>query len=304
MWKRHGCIFNKIKAQGPTVDVLHNKLKIYFSTRDKNNKSEISSIDVCNKDMQTVLQQNENRLITKGEFGEFDAEGVMVSCILTKDNQKYLYYIGCTQRIDVPFHNTIGLAKSIDEGETWLKCFKGPIFSTSKSQPHFLASSDVIYKDGVYHMIYTSGIGWYHVNGKIEPHYHLRHATSSNAIDWTPQDIAIDLEDGEGGMAKPCIRYINNKYYIWYCVRKNTDHKNNPENTYRIRCAVSSDLINWKKINTFNLDPDSNFKGEDIMTAYPNILFKDGMLHMYYNGNNYGDTGIFYATLDSANLTL
>ena len=52
--------------------------------------------------------------------------------IITVNNIKYLYYIGWSLRVDVPYHNNLGLAISHDNGNTWEKYSKGPVLSTSQ----------------------------------------------------------------------------------------------------------------------------------------------------------------------------
>ena len=40
-----------------------------------------------------------------------------------------------------------------------------------------------------------------------------------------------------------------------------------------------------------------NFKGQDKMRAYPNLVKLNGETFIFYNGNNYGEKGIFCAKL-------
>ena len=57
---------------------------------------------------------------------------------------KYLYYIGWTNRLDVPYHNTIGLAISNNGGKTFKKFSTGPILGTSHREPGFVGTISVM----------------------------------------------------------------------------------------------------------------------------------------------------------------
>ena len=67
---------------------------------------------------------------------------------------------------------------------------------------------------------------------------------------------------------------------------------------YRIGYAESINGVNWirkdKKIKFIN-----NLVGENKMRAYPNIVKLKGDTFMLYNGNNYGEEGIFCAKLEN-----
>ena len=79
---------------------------------------------------------------------------------------------------------------------------------------------------------------------------------------------------------------------MWYSYRSKYDFRTNIKNSYRIGFATSNDLKNWKrKDKQFNLDI-STVGWDSTMMAYPNILRIDKKLIMFYNGNNFGKTGL------------
>jgi hypothetical protein len=84
---------------------------------------------------------------------------------------------------------------------------------------------------------------------------------------------------------------------MWYAVRKSTDYRENPQNSYRIKCAKSDDLIHWEKIQFMGLDIDHTPSWEDQMVEYPHVFEYQNEIYMFYNGNGFGDTGFGYAVL-------
>ena len=137
-------------------------------------------------------------------------------------------------------------------------------------------------------MYYLSCREW---TENLEPIYDIKSATSSNGIDWIPTNkIIIPLEENEGGIAS--FQKIDNK--AWFSVRGKVYYRNNPKESYKIKTAT---LIKDKWIRDKNVDLDISQEGWDSeMVAYPYIIKENNNLIMFYNGNNFGKTGIGYAT--------
>jgi hypothetical protein len=95
--------------------------------------------------------------------------------------------------------------------------------------------------------------------------------------------------------SKASIIKIKNKYYMWYSVRMTSDYRTNPENSYRIKCVESFDLVNWFKNEKLEFDIDVNSNWDNIMVEYPHVIHHRNKLYMFYNGNGFGKTGIGYA---------
>ena len=102
--------------------------------------------------------------------------------------------------------------------------------------------------------------------------------------------MAIDYERGEFAFGRPCVIQdaTIGRYRMWYSVRGET---------YRLGYAESQDGIVWDRHDD-RAGLSSLADGWDSeMITYP-VVFQDrGRLHMLYNGNGYGRTGIGLATL-------
>ena len=81
-------------AAVPFIDKIKNNiLKVYFSSRDKNNKTYIfwATFDIA--DNFSLLDMSTKPEFNLGNVGEFDENGSMGCQIFYKNNEKYLYYI-------------------------------------------------------------------------------------------------------------------------------------------------------------------------------------------------------------------
>ncbi|MEY3989557.1 MAG: hypothetical protein RI985_638 [Chloroflexota bacterium] len=297
-WSRQGNIFGDHHAQVPVVDVCDGYWRIYYSYRI-DGKSVPYYIDVDPADPSKILLKSDKQLLQLGELGRFDWAGIMPTDIINVGSKKYMYYIGWSVRKDVPYHNSLGLAISEDNGDTWHKFSDGPVFGTSYKEPGYVGTAEVVLVDDTYYMYYLSCRDWIIVENHPEPIYDIKIALSKNAIDWDPLDrVAIGLEKGQGGISKATVIKYENRYYMWYSARSESNYRLNPNHGYRIYCAVSDDLLNWTKLNRHGLDINLSSDWERIMVEYPDVFIHNNRVHMFYNGDGFGRTGIGYANMD------
>jgi predicted GH43/DUF377 family glycosyl hydrolase len=83
-------------------------------------------------------------------------------------------------------------------------------------------------------------------------------------------------------LGSPKVRIFNNKWYLWYSSgRKWVKRKNKrPEPVYKIRMAISSDGLNWKKVNKNLIE---NFLEKDECQASPDVFYYKGIYHMWFS---------------------
>jgi hypothetical protein len=139
-------------------------------------------------------------------------------------------------------------------------------------------------------MWYVSGTGWDVANGGTRHRYHIRYAESHDGCRWTRNGtVCIDYAHGEYAFGRPCvIRDASGRYRMWYSVRGET---------YRLGYAESNDGIVWDRQDDRAGLPVAPSGWDSEMITYP-MVFTDGEhLHMLYNGNGYGRSGIGLATL-------
>lgn len=291
-WIKKRNIFNKHWAQLPVVDVYPEYYKIYYSTRDHLNRSIPKWVKIT-KDTFQVIEYAEIGIINFGKPGSFDSYGIMPSCIITlSDGVKYMYYVGWSKRIDVPYWNSTGLAISMDGGETWKKYSHGPVFSSNNSEPDFIGTVEVIppqprekYEDIFTKprwIMYYSSAHWEEIDNKQEPVYDIKEAISEDGINWKATGkIIAHLTGGEGGIT--AFRKIQNAFF--YSIRQKSDYRTNPNNSYHIK-SVDSNI----EYEMLELAPE----GGENMCAYPFIIEEKDKSIMFYN-TDFGKGGISYA---------
>ena len=298
-WIRKGNIFNECHAQVPVVDINHDRFwRIYYSKRENRGPSLPYYLDVEAGNPHKILGHSPGPILNPGNKGMFDWAGVMPTEIIQVGDVRYLYYIGWANRIDVPYHNNLGLAISHDQGQTWKKYSDGPVFATSAKEPGYVGTISIIKKDELYYGYYLSCRQWREHEGRMEPMYDIKIATSENLIDWLPlNQSAVLLENQEGGISKASVLQIGQEYFLWFAVRNAVDYRDNPANSYRIKCAKSDDLLHWQRTDELGLDIDLKSTWENNMVEYPHVIAYQNQIFMFYNGNGFGETGFGYAVL-------
>lgn len=308
-WIKKGLIFvpdgnfswSQSHAQVP-VAYYHpeqNFIRIYYSTRNMDNKSVPSFIDVDADNPETVLYVNPKPILDLGPLGAFDDSGVMPSWITQVEGKKYLYYIGWNVRNTVPYHNSVGLAISEDNGLTFKKFSIGPLWERNYKEPYFSASTCVLKEGRKWKAWYLSCTEYRLINGKAEPRYHIKYAESENGIDWKREGIiAIDYKtDEEAGIVKASVIKDKDAYRMWYSYRNFNNYRTDRLNSYKIGYALSFDGMLWERRDSETGIEVSESGWDSQMICYPHVVDVNGRRLMFYNGNTFGKTGIGYAEL-------
>lgn len=307
-WSKTGNIFNvdgrhdwaQSHAQCPVVDQSSgSKWQIYFSSRDSKNRSRIGRFLFDPNLGQACDDSAHEQVLDVGDIGCFDDAGVMPSCILDWNGKKYLYYIGWSERVSVPYQNSVGLAVSDDGGITFKRMFKGPLLPPLKYDACFTGTFFALPLHNKLAAYYLSCDKWIQSDNKYEPIYNLKLATSENGVDWDRQGhVAIDFKNiDEGGIASAAPIEIMDEFHMWFCYRGRTEYRTNLTQTYRIGYAFSDNGLEWQRQDTkagLNISPGPSWDSE--MLCYPYVVHTEKMLCLFYNGNGFGKTGIGLAT--------
>jgi predicted GH43/DUF377 family glycosyl hydrolase len=301
-WKKLGKIFApdgnidwmKTHAMIPLADYLTgNRYKIYFSSRDSLNRSHLAWVIIDINKPSAIIDCSKEPLLSPGKLGTFDESGVVATSLLNHDGKKYLYYVGINLGVTVPLRNSIGLAISKDNGITFEKISEGPIIDRNYKEPHFTATPEVMYENGLFRMWYLSCVKWELDRGKPKHYYHLKYAESRNGIDWDRQGVvAIDFKNSdEYAIGVPHVIKEDGIYKMWYCYRGEK---------YRIGYAESRNGINWIRKDEQMEIAVSESGWDSEMIEYPNVFDHRDRRYLLYNGNSYGKTGFGLAVLEKA----
>jgi len=271
-------------AMLPTVqDVGKGVFRVYYSSRDENNRSNIVWVEVDLNEPFTVLQYSANPVLTPGDLGCFDDNGVTPSCVMRlSDDELAMYYIGWNPGSTVRMHLFGGLAISTDGGETFNRWSKAPIIERCPTDPFLNTAPWVVKTENEYRMYYVSGTGWRH---KDLPRYNIKLACSDDGKVWRRDGhVCIDYKnDTENALARPYVVYEDGVWKMWFA------HKGD---SYRLGYAESLNGVDWvREDELVGLDVSDNGFDTD-MVEYAAIIKYEGRHFMFYNGNNYGYDGI------------
>jgi hypothetical protein len=314
-WQKKGLIYAPSKrfewsqshSQVPTVDCVSEKIwRIYYSTRDDQNKSNTSYIEVEAGNPSNILYEHDEKILPLGAPGTFDDCGIMPSWVVNHGGIKYLFYIGWTTRCSVPYHNSIGLALSRDGGRTFEKAGEGPLFGPTLNEPFFTGTSCVLIEGDLWRIWYLSATKWEKIEDKYEPFYHLKYAESNDGLNWRRDGIvAIDYKDAdEGAIANASVLKCGGIYHMWYSYRKALGYRSKRSATYRTGYACSADGKCWNRCDDKAGIDLSETGWDSEMIAYPHVVAHQGKLFMFYNGNGFGALGFGYAITDKKHLDL
>ncbi|ATX80286.1 hypothetical protein Ga0123461_1874 [Mariprofundus aestuarium] len=314
-WKKLGQIFDPTAhqlsnscvefAQSPQVLVFDDFIRIYFSTREKDETgkylSHISFVDM-DKSFQKVIGVSSKTVIKLGGLGCFDEHGIFPMNVLRDKDKILAYTTGWNRRVSVSTDASIGLAVSVDGGVTFNKVGKGPVLSSSLHEPFLVGDAFVAIYRNIYHMWYIHGTKWASVDPEEAPDrvYKIAHATSQDGISWRKEgrQIVADRLNDDECQALPTVICLNDKYHMFFCYRYATDFRKNKNRGYRIGYAYSDDLIHWTRDDgDVGIDVTEGSWDSD-MLCYPHVFEMDGNVYMLYNGNEFGRFGFGLAKLE------
>ncbi len=312
-WTKLGVVFNPQDhdtpnwmfefAQAPCVLQFEDFIRVYFSCRPKpdNNGQYVSYsgyVDLDRNDLFKIIAIGDNPILKLGQLGMFDEFGTYPVSVIQQGDKLLAYYAGWTRAVSVPFNTAIGAAISTDGGKSFEKLGNGPVLSYSANEPFVLSGPKIRRFNDKYYLYYIAGKHWIPNNGKPEPVYTIRMATSDDGVYWVKENRELipqklDLNEAQ---ASPDVFEFNDMYHMFFCYRSGINFRGK-EGGYRIGYASSKDLLNWTRNDEFaGIDVSENgFDSE--MVAYPHVFELDGEVYMMYLGNQVGRFGIGLAKL-------
>lgn len=314
-WLKLGKIFDPMEhclpnncfefAQSPQTLVMSDRVRVYFSTREKDSAgkylSHIAFVDF-DKCMKNIINISRHTVIELGGLGCFDEHGIFPINILRDGDRVLAYTTGWNRKVSVSADASIGLAISHDDGFTFQKVGKGPILTASLNEPFLVADAFVSYFEGHYHIWYIYGTKWKKFVESDPPDrvYKIAHATSEDGINWQRdgRQIITDRLNADECQALPTVLHWDGAYHMYFCYRQAHGFRKQSNNAYRIGYAYSSDLINWvRRDNEAGIDVSED-SWDSQMQCYPHIFQSDGKVYLLYNGNEFGRFGFGLAVLD------
>jgi len=313
-WQKLGRVFSpqqvtdrpwlKEFAQAPATLLLDDVVRVYFSCRPPADAggqyvSRSAFVDLDRRDLLKVRAVSDQPILGLGGLGEFDEFGTYPVSVIPANGRLRAYYAGWTRCESVPFNTAIGCAVSDDGGITFHKLGRGPVLSYSPDEPFVLSGPKVRRFGDRYQLFYIAGRKWKLVDGRAEPVYKIRLATSVDGLHWEKigRDLIESRVEADEAQASPDVFQCNGKYHMFYCYRYSSGFRSR-EFGYRIGYASSIDLLHWTRDDA-KAGIDVSFEGWDSeMVSYPHVFEVDGSIYMAYLGNQVGRYGFGLARLN------
>lgn len=314
-WKKLGRVFNPQEienipwlnefAQAPSVIIYEKFIRVYFSCRpapDSNGQyvSYSAFIDLNRENLFECINIGKEPILKLGELGTFDEFGTYPSSVIRSGNDLFVYYGGWTRCESVPFNVAIGIAKSDDDGKTFNKLGPGPVLSYSVNEPFILSGPKIRRFNNKWYLWYIAGSKWILDNGKPEPVYKIRMATSEDGLNWTKlnKDLIESRVEENEAQASPDVFFYEGKYHMFFCYRYSSNYRGK-NNGYRIGYASSEDIFNWKREDSKAGIDISESGWDSEMISYPHVFELDKTIYMLYLGNQVGRYGFGLAKLEA-----
>lgn len=293
-------------AQAPATLLFGDFVRVYFSCRPKPDElgryvSNSAWVDLDRRNLTKVVGLADRPVLGLGGTGEFDEFGIYPVSPARQGDQVWLYYGGWTRCESVPFNVAIGAAVSNDGGRTFERVGRGPVLSYSLDEPFVLSGPKIRRFGDRWHLFYIAGKQWLLHQGRPEPVYRIRSATSLDGIRWqkTGIDLVPDVLGDEEAQASPDVFFQGGKYHMFFCFRHGRDYRNAARG-YRIGYASSTDLVNWNRDDSHAGLAPSEAGWDSESVSYPHLCEIDGRVYMFYLGNSVGRWGFGVASLEGA----
>ena len=315
-WKKLGKIFDPTEhrlpnrcqefAQSPQTLVLKDRVRIYFSTRERDSigkmLSHVAFVDFS-RDMIRLLEVCSQTVMDLGGLGCFDEHGIFPINVLRDGDRVLAYTTGWNRKVSVSADASIGLAISVDDGLTFQRYGAGPLLAASLNEPFLVADAFVQKFGETYHMWYIYGTEWkkFADAEPLDRVYKIAHATSSDGVNWRRdgRKIINDRLNADECQALPTVICLDGVYHMWFCYRQAQGFRQDSSRAYRIGYARSLDLENWDRDDS-SAGIDVSAEGWDSqMQCYPHVFACNGATYLLYNGNEFGRHGFGLAVLES-----
>ena len=287
---------------------MEDRTRVYFSTRvrDRNDKffSQINFVDYS-IDFKDVIQVSTRPCISPGSLGSFDEHGIFPISPFRRNDKFLAYTCGWSRRVSVDIEMAIGLAESLDGGETFQRIGEGPVLACSQNEPFLIGDPFVLSTDREdFELFYIFGTKWQKsTDGVPERTYRIASLKSSDEKvlrrDKDGREI-IPVKTVTEAQAMPTVFSVGATDYMLFCYRDTFDFRSSTsKNAYKIGFASRTDFGIWVRDDSQAPQINQNASDlEDSMQCYPNVHLRDGKLFLLYNGNDFGKFGFNLATLD------
>jgi len=278
-------------------------VRVYFSCRPRPDAqgqyvSRSAFVDLNRANLNEVVNLAEQPVMELGGLGAFDQFGIYPISVIRSGGEVRAFYAGWTRCASVPFDVAIGSAVSRDNGRTFQKHGPGPVLAGDLHEPFLIGGPKVRRFNDRWYLWYIAGVKWIATDGRAEPVYRIRMATSDDGIHWTRahRELIPPRLEADECQASPDVFFANGAYHMFFCYRYSLGYRGR-EKGYRIGYARSADLVTWHRDDAKAGIEVSDAGWDSEMISYPHVFDVDGRTWMLYLGDQVGRHGFGLAEL-------
>jgi hypothetical protein len=266
--------------------------RIFFSSRDHENRSHVGWADVEVSETPRVVASASTPVLIPGADGSFDDSGIGIGCAVRADDGLAIYYMGWNLGVRSGWRNAIGLARSRTLDGPFERFSTGPILDRSPEDPYTLSYPCVLQLGPQdWRMWYGSNLA--PATSGTDLQHAIKMARSADGVSWT-RDGATAIgfaEASEYALARPSVIGIGKKLLMCFACRGDA---------YRIGAATSEDGLNWTRRDAVFGLVRTGDGWDSEMTCYPALFSHRDRLWLAYNGNRFGATGFGLAVWEGS----
>ncbi len=290
--------------QNPCPVVLDDRVRIFVNSRPRRPGIGTVSlpgwVDVDRADPRRVLGLSPAPVLELGARGCFDEFGCMCSSVVRVGDELWMYYVGWSRPVSVPYAWAIGLAVSTDGGHRFVRRFPGPVIGASHAEPYLQNGCQmIVLDDGSWWAGYSTGRDWIDDGGKLESRYTLTSARSVDGVHWqrTGAPLVPEAFAGET-QTTPALFPHAGGWGMLFSSRHSVGFRNAARG-YRLGFAWSADLETWERDDARGGLAPSAAGWDAEMVCYPHVFDLDGEQWLVYAGNGFGADAIGLARLSA-----
>jgi len=290
-------------AQAPATLVFDTFVRVFFSCRPAADASgqyvsRGAYVDLNRANLFDVVGLSEQPIMSLGGLGSFDEFGTYPTSVIRHDGEIRAYYGGWTRCASVPFDVAIGYAVSRDDGVSFEKQGIGPVLAADLQEPFVISGPKIRRFQDRWYLWYIAGTKWIPNDGRAEPVYRIRMASSVDGLRWERHhhELIPSRLEADECQASPDVIFANGRYHMFFCYRYSLGYRGR-ERGYRIGYASSADLTDWVRDDTLAGIDVSDEGWDSEMVSYPHVFELDGKTLMFYLGNQVGRHGFGLAEL-------
>lgn len=270
-----------INPRSPALLYENNKFKMWFvnNLNYKWNIDYIESIDGLN-----WKKLNDDSVI-KSDNDELE---IMGPSILKVNEVYHMWYFSLKNNDDKYF---IRYAYSTD-GFNWIKNPNKILYPFYWWESKGIVNPYVLYLENKFKM-------WYGAWGS-DNLWRIGYAESFDGVNWIKNQDYLDINPNIQHVGNHSVKFINNKYYIWYVTGNSND-----EEIYRL---ISDDGLNWNCLddikNCLVYKKNKENYPKQILNDL-DTLFLNNKIYIYFTGrdNNLWSIGLIFDNIFNLNIT-